>query len=209
MQQDGISRQTLKRLPTYLDYLKTLPEEKGATISANAIAAALNLGEVKVRKDLAVVSDAGRPKVGYLVEDLKRDLTRFLSCRQSDTAVLVGVGRLGHAMLSYDWLSAYGLRILAGFDAEEALVGDRINGVPVLPPERIADFCRENGVRIGILTVPAAAAQGCLDELVRGGVRAVWNFAPIHLDAPQGVLVQRENMSGSLAILVHHLKQSE
>ena len=95
----GISKLTLQRLPTYLTYLKSLPEEKGRTISASAIAAALDLGEVQVRKDLAAVSVAGKPKIGYLVSDLIRDLEHFLGYGTCSRAVLAGVGMLAEVFV--------------------------------------------------------------------------------------------------------------
>ena len=101
METGGISKLTLQRLPIYLAYLRTLPAEEGAAISAAAIASALGLGEVQVRKDLATVSDAGKPKVGYLIADLMRDLEHFLGYGTRNRAVLVGAGNLGLALLSY------------------------------------------------------------------------------------------------------------
>ena len=205
----GISKLTLQRLPTYLTYLKSLPPEKERTISASAIAAALDLGEVQVRKDLAAVSVAGKPKIGYLVSDLIRDLEHFLGYGTCSRAVLAGVGNLGLALMSYGGFADYGLDIVAAFDSKSALVGSAVDGVPVLPVERMADYCSSERIHIGILTVPASAAQGCADAMVRGGVKAIWNFAPVHLSAPPGVLVQRENMASSLALLSYHLKQAE
>ena len=187
METGGISKLTLQRLPIYLAYLRTLPAEEGAAISAAAIASALGLGEVQVRKDLATVSDAGKPKVGYLIADLMRDLEHFLGYGTRNRAVLVGVGNLGLALLSYSGFADYGLNIVAAFDNKSALIGSNVDGRPVLH----------------------VRAQSCLNALVEGGVRAVWNFAPVHLLAPDGVLVQRENMASSLALLSYHLKQAE
>lgn len=205
MQTDSISKQTIKRLPLYLEYLKALPDDGHATISANAIAAALEMGEVKVRKDLAAVSSAGRPKVGYHISDLKHDLQQYLCGGTETLAVLAGAGCIGEALLRYEGFAAFGLRIAAAFDADASRVGNSIGGVEVFPAQEMTDYCRRNNVRVGILTVPQEHAQGCLDEMVKGGVEAVWSFAPGHLNAPQGVLVMQENMNGTLAVLKHHL----
>jgi redox-sensing transcriptional repressor len=209
MERGGISKLTLQRLPTYLSYLQSLPDGGGETVSASSIAAALGLGEVQVRKDLAAVSVAGKPKVGYHIDELKRDLERFLGCGTRNRAVLVGVGNLGLALLSYGGFADYGLDIVAAFDSKSALVGTTVDGKPVLPIEELPTFSRRERVRIGILAVPGKAAQTCLNALVQGGVKAVWNFAPVHLTAPKGVLVQRENMASSLALLSYHLKLEE
>ena len=209
MEQKKISKAVLKRLPGYLAYLKNMPEGASPNISATALANALDMGEVQVRKDLAAVSVAGKPKIGYLVSDLIRDLEHFLGYGTCSRAVLAGVGNLGLALMSYGGFADYGLDIVAAFDSKSALVGSAVDGVPVLPVERMADYCSSERIHIGILTVPASAAQGCADAMVRGGVKAIWNFAPVHLSAPPGVLVQRENMASSLALLSYHLKQAE
>lgn len=130
METGGISKLTLQRLPTYLSYLRTLPQEEGAAISAAAIASALGLGEVQVRKDLATVSDAGKPKVGYLIADLMRDLEHFLGYGTRNRAVLIGVGNLGLALLSYGGFADYGLNIVAAFDNKSALIGSAVDGRP-------------------------------------------------------------------------------
>ena len=196
METGGISKLTLQRLPTYLSYLRTLPQEEGAAISAAAIASALGLGEVQVRKDLATVSDAGKPKVGYLIADLMRDLEHFLGYGTRNRAVLIGVGNLGLALLSYGGFADYGLNIVAAFDNKSALIGSAVDGRPVLDIQALPAFCQKEKIQIGILTVPASAAQGCLNALDTE-------------TAPEGVLVQRENMASSLALLSYHLKQAE
>lgn len=209
MEQGGISKLTLQRLPTYLTYLQSLPNDGGGTVSASSIASALGLGEVQVRKDLAAVSVAGKPKVGYRIDELRRDLEEFLGCGTRNRAVLVGVGNLGLALLSYGGFADYGLDIVAAFDKKSALVGTTVDGKPVLSIEELPAFLRRERVSIGILAVPGSAAQTCLNALIQGGVKAVWNFAPVHLTAPKGVLVQRENMASSLALLSYHLKVEE
>ncbi len=202
-----ISKSTLQRLPVYLAYLRTIPPDGPEHISATALAAALGMGEVQVRKDLASVSDAGKPRVGYRVSDLVETLEQATGCGNLHSAVLVGAGNLGRALLSYGGFEQYGLRILAAFD-REPLPGTA-SGLkqPVLPVSQLPHFCREHQVRIGILTVPAEAAQDCCDTLVNSGVQAVWNFAPVRLTAPPEVLIQNENMAASLALLSHHLSK--
>ena len=208
MEPGHISKLTLQRLPAYLSYLRSLPEDAGLHISATAIADGLGLGEVQVRKDLAAVTSCGKPKTGYPMQTLVRDLERFLGAGGCSRTVLVGVGNLGLALLSYGGFSDYGLRIMAAFDVNPALVGATVDGHPILPASQLPAFCRQQQVQIGILAVPAAAAQGCCDALTRSGVQAVWNFAPVRLRAPEGVLIQQEDMACSLALLSHHLKNS-
>ena len=202
-----ISKSTLKRLPVYLSYLKSLPEEGPAHISATALAAALGMGEVQVRKDLALVSSGGRPKIGYLREGLIQDIEDFLGYANTNDAVLVGAGKLGRALLGYNGFAEYGLNIVAAFDSDDVLIGTSKSGKPIMHMSRLEEFCKKNKIRIGIITVPAEYAQGVCDRLIASGIQAVWNFAPKHLDVPENILVQSENMAASLAVLSKHLSE--
>lgn len=199
-----ISRQTLLRLPQYLNYLKTLPPGI-EYISATTLAQAMNLGDVQVRKDLAAVSDRGRPKVGYETSGLIYDIESFLGYDNADSAVIVGAGNLGRALLSYEGFSTYGLDIVAGFDTDRARQGVTENGKRIFPLSRLGEICQRVKIKIGIIAVPAAAAQSVCDTMIGAGVLAVWNFAPVHLTVPEGILVQNENMAVSLAVLSKHL----
>ena len=206
VQRNEISKSVLKRLPGYLAYLKNLPEDAPPHISATALANALGMGEVQVRKDLALVSDGGRPKIGYLRESLVEDIEQFLGYDNTTDAVLIGAGKLGRALLGYRGFDEYGLNILAAFDADPAKAGEDESGKPILPLDKLHSFCRNNKVLMGIITVPSAKAQEVCDLLIANGVKAIWNFAPAHLEVPGNILVQTENMATSLAVLSMHLQ---
>ena len=200
-----VSVNTLQRLPTYLNYLKSLDND--GNISSTEIARALGLNDVQVRKDLSSVSSGGRPKVGYNIRGLILDLKEFLGYNAVNDAVMVGCGNLGRALMSYRGFREYGLRIVAGFDVSDDIVGEEVSGKPVLPLSGLPQYCRENGIRIGVITTPAQAAQKACDLLMEGGIKAVWNFAPAHITVGEGVLVQNENMACSLALLSKHLNE--
>lgn len=205
MEPKKISKSVLKRLPGYLAYLKNMPENSPPHISATALAGALGMGEVQVRKDLAMVSDGGRPKIGYLREALIDDIEQFLGYDNTTDAVLIGAGKLGQALMAYKGFDEYGLNILAAFDARPKI--DKTDeGKPVYNIDRLTQFCHANKVLMGIITVPAEAAQEVADLLISCGIKAIWNFAPTHLDVPNGILVQNENMATSLAVLSVHLQ---
>ena len=201
MERKEISKAVLKRLPGYLSYLKELDVQY---ISATSIAGALDMGEVQVRKDLAAVSDGGRPKIGYERIALMEDISSFLGYDNTTDAILVGAGKLGQALLGYSGFDAYGLNILAAFDAAPAAT--EMEGKPVMHISSLPDFCKRKNVLMGIITVPACAAQQVCDRLIESGIKAIWNFAPTHLEVPQGILVQNENMATSLAVLSMHLQ---
>lgn len=205
MEAKKISKSVLKRLPGYLAYLKSMPENAPPHISATALANALGMGEVQVRKDLAMVSDGGRPKIGYLREALIDDIEQFLGYDNTTDAVLIGAGKLGQALMAYKGFDEYGLNIMAAFDRTPKM--ERTDeGKPVYPITRLAQFCKTHKVLMGIITVPAESAQEVADQLIAGGIKAIWNFAPVHLDVPAGILVQSENMATSLAVLSVHLQ---
>lgn len=205
MEKKKVSKSVLKRLPDYLDYLKSLPEDPNAHISATALATALGRGEVQVRKDLAIVSDGGRPRIGYLRESLIEDIEQFLGYDNTNDAVLIGAGKLGQALLEYRGFEEYGLNILAAFDVEPSMKQTE-GGKPVYPVGELESFCRRHKVLMGIITVPADHAQEVANRLVKGGIKAIWNFAPTRLEVPEHILVQYENMATSLAVLSMHLQ---
>ena len=201
----NISKHTLQRLPMYLSYIKGLPEDAPKNISATTIAEALQLNDVQVRKDLASVSSSGKPKVGYNVKDLIAEPEAFLGYNDIDNAVIVGAGSLGKALLNYSGFKAYGLNIIAAFDLCEEPT--EFQGKTVFPIAQLESYCRKVNIHIGIITVPASSAQEICDLLVNSGIRAIWNFAPVHLVVPDGILVQNENMASSLALLSNHLRE--
>ena len=205
MEQKKISNAVLKRLPGYLAYLKSLPEGTATYISATALANALSMGEVQVRKDLAMVSDGGRPKVGYLRESLIYDIEQFLGYDNTTDAVIIGAGKLGQALMGYKGFEEYGLNILAAFDRNPKMDFTE-DGTPVYSMDKLEKFCRTHKVLMGIITVPGAGAQEVCDQLIAAGIKAVWSFAPTHLEVPPHILVQYENMATSLAVLSMHLQ---
>ena len=199
-----VSKKLLKRLPVYLHYIKTLPEHT-KNISATRMAKDLGLGDVLVRKDLAKVSKGGRRKLGYVREDLIVDIEKFLDFNSTTDAIVIGAGKLGQALLDYCGFEASGLHIVAGFDLHTSKKYTN-GGKPIYPITKLAQFCEDNQVAIAIITVPAESAQNVCDELVDCGIRAIWNFAPVHLNVPERIVVQSENLAVSLTALRMQLK---
>ena len=160
-------------------------------------------GKVQVRKDLgAVCKSAGIPKRGFLIRDLIGGISDYLGYESSKVAVLLGAGNLGMALMSYRGFENYGIKIVAAFDSNN----DITDGKQVFKLEELGEICREYNVKIGIITVPESSAQKACDMLVENGIKAIWNFAPTYLKAPEDILVQNENMASSLALLSNHLR---
>lgn len=203
----SISVQTLKRLPLYLNYLKSLDGDKTKIISSPVIAKALTLNEVQVRKDLAAIKSGGRPRTGYLLEKLIIDLDTYLGYGNVNEAVIAGVGHLGRALLSYKGFDSYGLDIIVGFDTDENVIGTDIGSRKVLHLDKMISLCQRMHINIGIIAVPAEYAQEICNQMIEGGILAIWNFAPIKLNVPEHILVHNEDMASSLAVLSKHLKK--
>ncbi|MCQ2506177.1 MAG: redox-sensing transcriptional repressor Rex [Lachnospiraceae bacterium] len=192
-----ISKATLSRLPEYLEYLRQ-QESFVTDISATAIAKGLHLGEVQVRKDLSSVCGNGKPKTGYNIDDLKSSIEHALGKKQKSEAVIIGAGKLGKALLSFDGFSEYGLLVRTAFDSSLEVIGDNI-----LPMEELASYCSLHQVEIGILTVPPEYAQEASEKMVKAGIKAILCFSAKSLNLPDGIAVHYENLALSLA----HLKQ--
>ena len=187
----------LGRYPIYLKLLKELHEGGVEIVSSPLIASRLGYSEEQVRKDLQnVSSEAGRPKKGRDIKLLIEDIETFLGYRDSTSAILIGVGHLGSALLNFPAFSEMGLEILAGFDSDPSLLWKRVGGKEIFP--------RLNA-HIAILTVPAKVAQEVALLAVDGGAKAIWNFAPAHLDLPPDIVVENVNLASSLAVLSHRL----
>lgn len=200
MNEKEISRATMGRVPLYLHYLKET-EETARYTSATALSKALGLGEVLVRKDLSALSGDGKPKTGYETEKLILTLEKILHRDKESRVIIVGAGKLGRALLDYGGFADYGLSVVAGFDIAVKTPEKSHAGKPILPMDAMDSFCRENDVKIGVITVPAASAQTVADALVHCGIRALWSFAPCPLSLPKDIAVQYENMALSLAYL--------
>ena len=205
MNKKPLNRQTVERLVTYCRLLRSLPDDSPANISATTIAQRLGLNQVLVRKDLAEISGSGKPKVGYFTQDLLSEIEEALGYNNTNSALLVGVGNLGRALLSYGGFEECGVNIEYAFDSNPEIGGKVFGNVTVLPSEKLSNMLERTQIHIGIITVGAENAQMVCDQLTAGGIKAIWNFAPLRLNVPQNVMVRNENMAFSLSLLSQHL----
>ena len=206
MCRNGISKATLSRIPVYLELLRNLPAERYEHISATAIARKLSLGEVQVRKDLASISGAGKPKLGYLTAELIENLENCLGADEITSAVLVGAGKLGKTLLDYDEFEKFGIRIAAAFDSNDKVI-DLSSKVSIQPIAEFESFCRTNNIKLGIITVGAGSAQAVCDKMTECGILGILNFAPCNLNVPEGVILKNENLALSLAHLNNQINK--
>ena len=205
---DVLTIQALQRMPYYLHCLEKAQARGETTISATSIANELKLNDVLVRKDIAAVcSTKGKPKSGFPVDELICDIEDYMGINDRKEAIIVGAGSLGRALLGNREFEEYGLSISAAFDINKNITGKTVNSIPIFDLSEMESFCREHKIPIGIITTPFEAAQDIADSMVRCGIRAIWNFALIRLNVPEGVLVQNENLASSLAMLSHHISK--
>ena len=203
------SQATISRLPSYLRMLRDTLARGDEYISSTVIATKLGLNSVQVRKDLALVSSAsGRPRLGFAVKELMDSIERFLGLNNSHDAVLCGVGSLGSTLLKYEGFKNYGLNIVAAFDTNPEIVGKQINGISVLSYESLPETVHTLNVKMGIITAPKAYAQQIADDMAQSGIRAIWNFAPVHLNLPDSIAVKYEDLAASLAVLSKKLEDA-
>lgn len=200
---------TIRRLPFYLQYLHQAEAIGQSYASSFSIGEALGLDAAQVRKDLALTNIVGTPKLGYPIEPLIAAIKHVLNWDVVNDAVLVGVGKLGSALLEYEGYRDYGLNIVAAFDTDLAKIGMRAGTAEVFALGKLSNLTKRMHIKLGILAVPAEHAQAVADLMVKGGIRAILNFAPVPLDVPANVMVHNEILASGLAVLCRHLKQEE
>ena len=197
----SIPQPSLKRLPQYHHYLKDLEAKGISRVSCSVIGLDLGLVAVQVRKDLQYTGIIGKPKTGYSVSELILAIETFLGWNNINEAFLVGVGNLGTALLGHERFSKFGLRIVAAFDTDPNKIGQWIHEKAVLSLDKLADLAPRMSIHLGIITTPAEVAQTVADEMVKGGIQAIWNFAPVKLKVPEDIIVHNEDLYSTLASL--------
>jgi redox-sensing transcriptional repressor len=200
-----VSEPALKRLPLYHRFLKEWQAGGHPTVSCTDIGADLDLDATQVRKDLESVGVVGRPRIGYLVSNVLDELEMFLGWKNLNDAFLVGAGSMGSALLGYRKFEQCGLKIVAAFDLDPSKIGTVIHAKHVLTLDKLPNLARRMHILIGIITVPATEAQAVADLMAAGGIRAIWNFAPVRLRVPPHVIVHNEDLYCSLAALSQKL----
>jgi len=192
------------RLPLYLRALGALAEDGVSTVSSEELATASGVNSAKLRKDLSYLGSYGTRGVGYDVDYLVFQVSRELGLTQDWPVVIVGLGHLGHALANYGGFASRGFAIRALVDADPAIVGTEIAGLPVVPLTQLEEVVSDLGVAIGVIATPAQVAQEVCDRLVAAGVSSILNFAPSVLSVPEHVEVRKVDMSIELQILAFH-----
>ncbi|MDO9485430.1 MAG: redox-sensing transcriptional repressor Rex [Actinomycetota bacterium] len=204
----GIPDATVARLPVYHRVLRDLADDGVQTVSSEHLALACGVSSAKLRKDLSHLGSYGTRGVGYDVSFLSYHISRELGLSQPWGVVIVGVGNLGHALVSYRGFASRGFEIVGLLDSHPDVVGEQVSasGVDLLvqPMTELESVVSSSGAHIGVIATPADAAQGVCDRLVAAGVRSILNFAPMVLVVPEGVEVRKVDLAVELQILAFH-----
>ena len=203
----AIPEPTMRRLPLYQSYLKLQFDAGVKLVSCTQIAENFKLTPIQVRKDLAFTGIVGKPKVGYEVGGLLKSVEECLGWNNSTEAFLIGAGSLGEALLKYRGFDKYGLDIVAAFDIDSQKIGREIGGKKIFDFSKFSNLAARMQIKIGILAVPETEAQRIADLMIKSGIRAIWNFAPIRVAVPESVIIQNENLSASFVVLSKKLRE--
>jgi len=200
-----IPEATITRLSVYSRFLERMDRQGVVTISSGEIAEGVGVSPAQVRKDLAYFGEFGTRGVGYNVKDLLRYTLKILGLTRPWTVVVVGAGNLGTALSTYKGFRDRGFYIVGVFDNDLTKIGKRIQDLEVYPLEKLPEIVARHAVKIGVLAVPAEAAQEVADLLIQNGVEALLTFGAVVLDVPEHVVVRNVDLSVKLEILTFNL----
>lgn len=198
---------SLRRLPWYLAHVKLLMNSGVEFVSSTQIASATNVDSSQVAKDLSLLDISGKTRVGYEVKSLVEVLEDFLGFTKCHKACIFGVGSLGGALMTDSGLEQYGLKLVAGFDIREDIVGKEINGIPIYHTRDFKKIQEREKMVIGIITVPVEKAQESAEEMVNGGIGALWNFTPYKIKVDENIVVQETSLYAHLAVMFNRLNE--
>lgn len=200
-----IPEATVMRLSIYSRYLMQMQEKGIETISSGEIAAGVGVGSAQVRKDLAYFGEFGTRGVGYKVSELYGHLIKILGLNKTWNVIIIGAGKLGSALALYQGFNDRGFKVCAVLDNNPAIIGKDLTGITIEPLEMMKERIDQHDIKVGIITVPAQAAQEVTDKLIQSGVKAILNFSPEVLRVPAGVTLRHVDLSVNLEVLSFNL----
>lgn len=206
MSKAKVSNAIIRRLPRYRRYLGQLQVKGIKKISSGELSELIGYTASQIRQDLNTFGEFGQQGYGYEVDKLYKEINKILGLDREYRTVVVGVGNLGQAITNYTYYYKIGFNIIGLFDKDPEVIGKEINDVKIMDGDILEDYVRDNAVDIGIICVTRDNAQEVADALVRGGVKGIWNFAPIDLDVPDDIALESVHLSDSLHALSFMIK---
>ena len=207
MEEKEISQAVIGRLPRYYRYLGELKDEGVERISSQELSELMKVTASQIRQDFNNFGGFGQQGYGYNVEYLYKEIAKILGLDQQHNFIIIGAGNLGQALGNYMNFERRGFIFRGMFDKNPDLVGMDVRGVKVMPMEDMEQFIKDNDVDIAVLTIPKTSAVDLADKLVDNGIRAIWNFAHVDLNVPEGVLVENVHLSDSLMKLSYNINR--
>lgn len=201
-----VPQPTIERLSAYLQCVRTVRDEGAETASSAEIAKRTGINAAQLRKDLSYFGEFGKPGLGYDLRALETHLSRIMGLDVERDVLLIGAGNLGRALSSYAGFGRRGFRIVAAFDIDAEKVGAAMGAVPVYDLTQLSRVNAELKTEVGVVAVPAGAAQGAVDALVAAGVRAILNFAPVSIKVRPEVTVRNVDLTSQMEILSYYLR---
>ncbi|GAA0180710.1 redox-sensing transcriptional repressor Rex [Clostridium sediminicola] len=201
----NISMAVVRRLPKYHRYLFELLKNDVDRISSKELSTKIGFTASQIRQDLNCFGDFGQQGYGYNVADLYKEISAILGLNYEYKTVIVGAGNIGQAIANYSQFQKIGFRLEAIFDINPKLIGLKIRDVEVLDIDNLGEFLKANKIDVGVICVPNEKAQHVCDTLVENGVKGVWNFAPIDLEAGEDIIIENVHLSESLLTLTYLL----
>jgi redox-sensing transcriptional repressor len=200
-----ISEKVISRLTLYHCILREFITQEQEYISSKQIATLLRIDDSQVRKDLNLLNNSGKTRVGYNVKELKTTIERTLGYSKTKNTCIIGAGNLGMALAKYDNFTSYGLNVVAMFDNDSNKIGNKINDKEILDINNLSDFVKNNEIDIAILTVPSKYAQQTADLIVNSNIKYIWNFTSRVLKVPDDVQVWNENLMGNFLQFTYNI----
>ncbi|PBI24497.1 redox-sensing transcriptional repressor Rex [Clostridioides difficile] len=205
----NISMAVIRRLPKYHRYLGDLLDRDIQRISSKELSDIIGFTASQIRQDLNNFGGFGQQGYGYNVEALHTEIGKILGLDRPYNAVLVGAGNLGQAIANYAGFRKAGFEIKALFDANPRMIGLKIREFEVLDSDTLEDFIKNNNIDIAVLCIPKNGAQEVINRVVKAGIKGVWNFAPLDLEVPKGIIVENVNLTESLFTLSYLMKEGK
>lgn len=205
-----IPEATIKRLSTYVNYLGRLGTDSNPVISSEMLGESCQVSPAQIRKDLSYFGEFGVRGVGYDTKKLEAEIKDILGINHSWPTTVVGVGKLGQALLNFDFFRKHGFRIIVAFDSDPNKIGTKVaDDISILPTNDIENIVNEKKISIGIITTPTDWAQDVADKLVSGGIKGILNFAPIKVKVPESITLRNVSITSELDNLAYLLTQKK
>jgi len=208
MRKQKVSNAVIRRLPRYYRHLTDLSRDGVQRISSSALGTAMNLTASQIRQDLSCFGEFGQQGYGYNVESLRNEVAEILGMTREHTAIILGVGNLGRALIENFHFERCGVQLTAAFDVDPALIGREISGVKIYSVEELEKYLKNNPTSMGVLTVPQSAADEIARRLIRSGVKGLWNFTNLELHVGDSdTVVENVHFADSLLTLSYLISE--